>query len=115
MPDRAIDIWDAARKDEIDLSPHFFSALFSACAKCGTTNRNKNNKSGKSGQMFSSSSEALSDMAFDAFDEISAWWIAQDPESTPKHVVNDVRTAFNAFLHFLGVVDQHDVAQLIFE
>ena len=115
MPDRAIDIWDAARKDEIDLSPHFFSALFSACAKCGTTNRNKNNKSGKSGQMFSSSSEALSDMAFDAFDEISAWWIAQDPERTPKHVVNDVRTAFNAFLHFLGVVDQHDVAQLIFE
>jgi pentatricopeptide repeat protein len=33
VPDRAIDIWVAARNDEIDLSPHFFSALFSACAK----------------------------------------------------------------------------------
>ena len=127
MPDRAIDIWDAARKDEIDLSPHFFSALFSACAKCGTTNntnnktanRNKNIKNNinsvPSLSSLSSSSEALSDMAFDAFDDLSAWWIGQDPDRVPTHVVNDVRTAFNAFLHFLGVVDQHDVAQLIFE
>ena len=115
MPDRAIDIWVAARKDEIDLSPHFFSALFSACAKGGGGRRRGKSASNTSDTNLSSSSEALSDMAFDAFDEISSWWIAQDPDRVPKHMESDVRTAYNAFLHFLGVVGQHDVAQLIFE
>ncbi len=114
MPDRAIDIWVAARNDEIDLSPHFFSALFSACAKGGGGKR-RSSMANLSNSSLSSSSEALADLAFDAFDEISGWWINQDPERVPKHVCSDVRMAYNAFLHFLGVVGQDDVAQLIFE
>lgn len=114
MPDRAIDIWVAARNDEVDLSAHFYSALFSACAKGGGDQRRSSTASASNTRL-SSSSEALANMAFDAFDEISGWWIAQDPDRVPKHVCSDVRMAYNAFLHFLGVVGQHDVAQLIFE
>lgn len=98
MPDRAVDVWDAARKDEIDLSPHFFSALFSACAKA-------------KGSM----SEILHNIAFDAFDEFSSWWLDQDPENIPKHTRLDSLTAYNAFLNFLGESDQFDIALLIFE
>ena len=114
VPDRAIDIWVAARNDEIDLSPHFFSALFSACAK-GAGGKKHNSTANVSNSSLSSSSEALADLAFDAFDDISGWWINQDPERVPKHVCNDVRMAYNSFLHFLGVAGQDDVAQLIFE
>ncbi|WPT13767.1 Pentatricopeptide repeat-containing protein [Picochlorum sp. SENEW3] len=96
MPDRAVDVWDAARQDEILLSPHFFSSLFSACAK-------------------ESSSEALYNMAFDAFDEFSSWYLDQDPKRMPKHVERDSLAAYNAFLHFLGEHKQLDIASLIFE
>ncbi len=98
MPDRALDIWDAARKDEIDVSPHFFSALFSACAKAK-----------------GSALESLHNIAFDAFDEFSSWWLDQDPDNIPKHIHNDSLTAYNAFLNFLGESNQFDIALLIFE
>lgn len=98
MPDRAVDVWDAARQDEIDLSPHFFSALFSACAKSK-----------------GSTSDALHNMAFDAFDEFSSWWLDQDPETIARHTQSDSLTAYNAFLNFLGMSDQFDIALLIFE
>jgi pentatricopeptide repeat protein len=109
MPERAIDVWDAARKDEIQLSPHFFSALFSACSK------SKDRSDRKRGSDLLRPSETTYNMAFDAFDEFTGWWISLDPLTVPKHVVRDARMAYNSFLHFLGVVGEHDVAQLIFE
>lgn len=33
MPERAVDIWNAAQQDRIHFSPHFFSAFFTACSK----------------------------------------------------------------------------------
>ena len=98
MPDRAVDIWDAARKDQIHLSPHFFSSLFAACARA--------NKS---------TSEALYNVAFDAFDEFSTWWLSLDPDTMSKETIFDSLAAHNAFLHFLGEHRQMDIALLIFE
>lgn len=98
MPDRVLDIWDAARKDEINVSPHFFSALFSACAKAK-----------------GSALESLHNIAFDAFDEFSSWWLDQDPDTMLKHTHNDSLKAYNAFLNFLGETSQIDIARLIFE
>jgi len=98
MPERAVDIWNAARQDEIDLSPHFFSAFFTTCAKATKS---------RSSQIYN--------MAIDAFDDLSTWWLRQDIENVPSSLERNTRAAYNAFLHFLGEQGHLDLSSLIFE
>ena len=98
MPERAVDIWNAAQQDRIYFSPHFFSAFFTACSK---------EKSAAKGDLYQ--------MALEAFDELNQWWMEQDPQSVGSRLEKDALTAYNAFLHFLGEKKQIDLASLVFE
>ena len=98
MPERAVDVWNAARQDDINLSPHFFSALFTTCGKGSVA-----------------ASASLYNVAMEAFDELNVWWLKYDPRTVAAQVEKNALTAYNAFLHYLGVQNQVDLASLVFE
>eukprot|EP00887_Chlorella_sp_A99_P002761 scaffold6.g2761.t1 len=85
VPERAVDIWNAAQQDRVPPSPHLYSALFAACS------------AGRG-------SPALAEVAAQAAAGLRQWWGQRSKrmQRGSRTEERDALFAFNSLLHYLG-------------